>query len=60
MHLWLSRSVWNARRLSTPVTEDFFALLGIYLIKCAPHQVNGTGPLAGLYELTNSEEPRCK
>ena len=24
------------------------------------HQVNGTGPLAGLYQLTNSEEPRCK
>jgi len=23
-------------------------------------EVNGTGPLAGLYELTNSEEPRCK
>jgi len=22
--------------------------------------VNGTGPLAGLYQLTNSEEPRCK
>ena len=36
----------------------FFAV--IYLIEHFPHQVNGTGPLAGLYELTNSEEPRCK
>ena len=30
------------------------------LIKHVPLQVNGTGPLAGLYELTNSEEPRCQ
>ena len=32
----------------------------LFLDEHVPYQVNGTGPLAGLYELTNSEEPRCK
>ena len=41
-----------------PVTDLFVA--AIDLIEHVPLQVNGTGPLAGLYELTNSEEPRCQ
>ena len=37
-----------------------FVVAAIHLTKHVPLQVNGTGPLAGLYELTNSEEPRCQ